>query len=403
MLPPTVAELCLRVEAGGSTPRYLTERDLPWVSALLEVYRAFHGERRALLRERLREPLPVRAPYAKLRVLEHLLEELAHDRVRAALPPVEARWLVFRTATQFPGAREEIFDRAAAIANVGREALEAALFADLASERRVGGLPETLSPAECIFLANRALVSALLSRAVEVCVSTGHEAARAGVARRAQRLGLICSRAASFSNLVEAPTGAPALYISGPLALFRHTQVYARALAALVPALLGSGPFELQAACRFDRAGDAAALRVGSSDPLGVAGAQLEADLLLTRVIAEFRALDAEWEIEESRTTWSSGATLISPELELFEKARPGRRVQVHILRFWTQRSLESALVLAEQHGGLIWADAGGSCDEGDCSTTCSADDAELRLRRGLFFRKRPDARRLLTWLRERS
>jgi hypothetical protein len=46
LLPPSVAELCLRVEADATRPRYFTERDLPWVTALLEADRAFEGERR---------------------------------------------------------------------------------------------------------------------------------------------------------------------------------------------------------------------------------------------------------------------------------------------------------------------------------------------------------------------
>lgn len=393
MLPPSVAELCLRIEAEATRPRYFTERDLPWVAALLEAYRAFEGERRLLLRERLREPLQARAPFAKLRVLNHLLEELAQDRVRAALAPARARWLVFSAAAAAPASRAEVLSRVAASEGIDSSAIEAALFADLESERRVAPLPSGMVAQDCLGLGNRALVAALLMRAVEIRIRVGEEA-MPRIARAAWRNGLICAKQPLGAETASsAPTAhePSCLYVSGPLALFRHSQVYARSLAALFPALVGCSSFELEAECRFARAAGAPPLRVSSSDPVALAGPeQAVTEPLLARFVTEFREFSSGWAIEEASAT-CAGEGAVVPDFEMFHEAQPERRWFLFIVRRWTQRSLATALAGARD--GLVCADAAGACDAAELPVASAA----------LFFRKRPDARKVLAWLAEQQ
>ena len=393
MLPPSVAELCLRVEAEATRPRYFTERDLPWIAALLEAYRAFEGERRLLLRERLREPLQARAPFAKLRVLNHLLEELAQDRVRAALAPARARWLVFSAAAAAPASRAEVLGRVAASEGIDSRALEAALFADLESERRVAPLPSGMVARDCVGLGNGALVAALLTRAVEIRIRVGAEA-MPRLARAAWRNGLICSKqplGADTASRDPCPHEPFSLYVSGPLALFRHSQVYARSLAALFPALVGCSSFELEAECRFARTPGAPPLRVSSSDPVEPGGPeQAVAERLLARFVSEFREFSSGWAIDEaSAISAREGAAV--PDFEMFHEAQPERRWLLFVVRRWTQRSLAAALAGARE--GLVYADAAGACDATEPSVALGV----------LFFRKRPDARKVLAWLAEQQ
>lgn len=392
MLPPSVAELCLRIEPDATRPRYFTERDVPWVAALLAEYRAFEGERRSLLRERLREPLAVSAPFGKLRALNHLLEELAHDRVRAALPPARARWLVFSAAAALEAPRAEVLQRVAAAESIEPSALEAALFADLASERRVAPLPGDMAARDYVGLANRALVAALLARAVEIRIRVAAEAV-AQVTRAARRRGLICGPEPMRSEgLSKTPSDAASLYVSGPLALFSHSQVYSRALASLVPALGAGASFELEAACRFARAPNAPHLRICAEDPIRtVAAEHAVADPLLTDFASDLRELSSGWMLEDSSATFSPEGERAAADVEIFHAAHPERRWPLFILRFWTQRSLEAAIAAAG--AGLVCADAAGACDGSELP----------RASKALFFRKRLDARMVLARLTQQG
>ncbi|HET9932250.1 MAG TPA: DUF790 family protein [Polyangiaceae bacterium] len=391
MLPPKVAELCLRVDAHGVRPRYFTERDLPWIAALLGEYRAFEGQRRSRLRERLREPLSVRAPFGKLRALNHLLEHLARDPVRAVLAPAEARWLVFGSAAQRPAPRAEVLARVAAAQNVDAASLEAALFADLDSERRVAPLPSAFEPRDCLPMANRALVAALLARAVEVRVRVAEDGA-ARLARAATRLGLICTARPMHPERAsdEGKRSEPRLYVSGPLTLFRHSHAYARALAALVSSLVGSF-FELDAECRFGRR--PTSLRIEASDPLGESELVTEARCTpFDRFVADFHELSLEWKLEATCMPSTEGALALQ-DFVLFERERPERRWLLQILPFWTARSLAAALARATAENGLLCVDGTGACDGTPAPTS------EQSASRVLLYRKRLDARKVLAWL----
>ena len=95
MLPQALLNVSTRVEGDRIVPHYLGAPDEPWLRALIEECGRFVGRKRTELRERLREPLPTRAPKAKLRVAIHVLDALCRDRTTSATPPKEARAAVF--------------------------------------------------------------------------------------------------------------------------------------------------------------------------------------------------------------------------------------------------------------------------------------------------------------------
>lgn len=264
MLPRTLLELSTRVEGDRIVINYRTERDYGWLRALLDEHVRFEGWKRTELAARLREPLPVFAPKSKLRVAARVVDSLTRDRTVAALPPAEARWRTFRAAAGSSASRTAVLSRVASETNVATAELEAALFADLRCERRVPPLPPGLSPSELALKSNLALISSLLRRASKVRIVV-FGSTRALV-RHARVLGLICKveRARMRADKLPAagsglpseqtpttpdPSEGAALDISGPLALFHHTEVYGRALASLVPRVAWCHRFELTAQC----------------------------------------------------------------------------------------------------------------------------------------------------------
>ncbi|MDB4981977.1 MAG: hypothetical protein JWM82_2729, partial [Myxococcales bacterium] len=255
MLPE--AELPLRVVEGGAFFDFLGPQDEPWLRVLLGEVVRFEGRRRRELAERLAEPLPCETPFFKRRAATRVLLRLWRRERVAVVPPPEARARLFVEAAARPGsvevstersmeavaraARDAVVAEVAATFSVSPEALVESLFADLPGERIVRA-PEPLpSVAELVLRTNLAVVQAVLMRAstIELQIEGGVRP----IVRLAKLRGLLCV-------VVESAEGAsPRLQLSGPFSLFRHTLLYGRALAELIPHLSWCARFELRAAC----------------------------------------------------------------------------------------------------------------------------------------------------------
>jgi predicted nuclease of restriction endonuclease-like RecB superfamily len=240
----TLALPSSRASGGQVTLHYLTERDHPWLRALLDEYERGVGTKRSDLVARLRAPLPVPAPKAKQRLAAEVLMDLSNARVVAAVPPRDARGELFLAAASTTTPRSAVLQAVASKLGTDAQSLESALFADLASESRAGSLAADVSPSSVSLEANLRLVNGWIRRARSVRLTAwGNTRA---LVRQARLHGLIC-------NVRRVPSSADAdgveLEVSGPLSLFRHTSLYARALCALVPRALWCARFELTAVC----------------------------------------------------------------------------------------------------------------------------------------------------------
>jgi Protein of unknown function (DUF790) len=105
LLPQALLRVSTRVEGDRIVPHYLTAHDEPWLRSLMDECTRFVGRKRSELHERLREPLPTRAPKAKLRTAIHVLDGRCRERTTSAVPPKEARAAVFREASVTPAPR----------------------------------------------------------------------------------------------------------------------------------------------------------------------------------------------------------------------------------------------------------------------------------------------------------
>ncbi len=238
MLPQTLLRVSAHVEGDRIVPHYFTARDEPWLRVLLDEYGRFIGRKRTELHEGLREPLATRTPKVKLRIAMLVLDALCWARPSAPVPPKEARAALFRAAAGSLSARIDVLSSVAASFAVTPVELEAALFADLSSERRVAELSPVFPPSRIAGDANLAIVTSLVRRAAHVHIAIRGNAR--ALVRHARVAGLICRE----SRLDRAVDGV-VLDVSGPFALFHHSEIYGRALASLIPRLLSSEEFEL--------------------------------------------------------------------------------------------------------------------------------------------------------------
>jgi hypothetical protein len=348
----------------------------------MDEWARFVGRKRTELHERLREPLPTRAPKAKLRIALHVLDGLCRERATSAVAPKEARAAVFREAAVTHASRVAVITRVAESFEVTAVELESALFADLRGERRVAELPKSVSPSQLALDANIAIVTSLVRRAAHVRISVwGNTGA---LVRHARLMGLICrlstakardqvSRPGDLqgANISrdEAPDGV-VLAVSGPFALFRHTEVYGRALASLVPRMAWCNDYELTAACALGRGSQLSTFVLRSGDPIG-AGRELARhdSRVEERFDRDFRRAAPDWDVIREPRPVSSGNTLIFPDFELVRRSDRNRRWLLEIVGFWTQKYLTEKLERLRAAGIdrlVLCIDQNRHCAEGD-------------------------------------
>jgi uncharacterized protein len=243
--------------AGQLVPSFLGEADTIWLRALLDAYDRFVGRRRRELEVHLQAPLPAACPARGLRRARHVLERLWDSEVVGSVAPRDLREAVFTEAAR--GTRRDlVLTRVARRLGLRPGEVEASLFADLPGERRLAPRPEGLNPWELALRVNLAAAQSVLRRARRVQLDVeGH--ARSLVSQ-AKWGGLMCVArpGRSRAHLL--------LEISGPMAVFRRTLVYGRALAGLVPQLLWSDRFHLRADCEVD--GELRYFVLQSGDPI---------------------------------------------------------------------------------------------------------------------------------------
>ena len=360
MLPHTLARLSTQVGNDQLVLHYLTEKDHPWLRALLDEYERGVGSKQSDLLARLREPLTTPAPKAKQRLAVDVLQRLTDARAKASVPPRDARWTAFTAAAQTAAPREEVLRLAAEQLGIDSESLDSALFADLRSERAACPIPPGLSPERIALEANLRLVNSWMQRARSVRITAwGNTRA---LVRQARLHGLICNirrsapvqtgsaraapiAAAGLDALPQSPTEGVELEVSGPLALFRHTLIYGRALGALIPRALWCHRFELRAECETGAGTAMGTLTVRSGDPLRV-GRELPAydSQLEQRFARDFLKAAPGWDLVREPRPVESLGSLIFPDFELVHRHDPKRRWLLEIVGFWTPKYLDEKL-----------------------------------------------------------
>ncbi len=332
MLPASL--ICCDLRGGLALPRFLGDADRPWLRRLLETCDHSSGRPIRELEERLREPLPG-VPDDKRRLAAHVLLGLARSRIGSAVPPREARALVFAAAAREPGsAAADVVLRCATDLGIAPGAVRDALFADLPGER-LALTPTSVDPGELALRANLLVAQALLARASRVSIAL--EGNARAVVRHASLRGLICS----VSRGSEAD--GTRLEISGPFALFRRTLLYGRALDSLLPVLAWTRRFHLDADC--DLRGRRVKVTFATGDPIFPAAEPRRFDSQIEeRFARDFGRAAQGWSIVREPEPVQAGGHLVFPDFAVCRRGEPDRRWLVEIAGFWTPEYLDAKL-----------------------------------------------------------
>ncbi len=315
-------------------PNYLSERDYPWLRALLEERERFVGHKRSAWQQRLEEGLPLDAPRGKLMLATRVLDRAARDHVSSAVPPRQIRALLFQEAAATPD-RAQAIARAAQRLGVDAQTVQDALFADLAAERLLAEI-EATTVEQLALRCNVELIAQWLSRALRVRVTAAGKVR--AVVRHAKLMGLLCHAVPS------AREDHACLEISGPFALFRHTRIYARALTSLVPRLAWCHTFRLEADCVLGAGDQVGRLVLRHGDPIFPARELPAFDSKLEERFAKgFGKLAPHWDVVREPVALLAGDALIFPDFELRHRST-GERWLLEIVGYWTPEYLQKKL-----------------------------------------------------------
>ncbi len=386
MLPAEL--LSFRVVEGEIVPDWLGPQDHPWLRDLLDRAEAATGKTLRELDRALADPGARPVPPRRLAMACHALRgRWSAALPEAEVPPRAARAAVFQASSELRVAggwsRAEALERAAERLRVDPAALDRSLLLDLPGERRTA-LDEPLpSPAELALHTNLALAQGLVRRARQVTVTALGNSR--DLVRHVRLRGLLCV-ARRVASGVE-------LEISGPIALFRHTTLYGREQASVVPRLPWCERFALRAACLVR--GSEAVLRLGTGDPIFPSDPPRRFDSRLEETFAkELARRHPDWDLVREPEPVDAGGVLVFPDFALFRRAKPEQRWFVEVVGFWTPEYLEAKLArlaAAAGRGWIVCVDERLNCGTGELSPAVTV----------VRFRRKLDPDRVLERLAE--
>ncbi len=339
----------VRVHQGEVHPQWFGPRDFRWLEVLLERLQILHGRPRwdveRILQERPERGETARAWQAAVR----LALQCGRFEPEAALSPMAARAAVFGAGHHHATANTRAATLAAVASELGvsQAELERSLYADLPSARVFKRVQPVPSLSVFVDKLNMAIGQSILRRAevLHVHVRENLEA----ILRMVRITRLLCWAK-------EPPNGelGAVLCVSGPLALFRHTTLYGRSMAAWLPLLTRTRGFRLCATCNLG--GQRVRWHVDHTSPLA---SQHEDPLLKrcdsaveARLLADIVALAPDFEVLREASVVQVGARFMVPDFVL--RSRPcGRQVAVEIVGFWTPKYLAHKVAALQAVAGF--------------------------------------------------
>lgn len=327
-------------------PAWLGPSDHPWLEALLDELRRCEGLTVREWQERSAEPLRAPCSPRRQRLVASLLAARAAAEPALARPTSrEKRMAVFLEAQRRRSAGG--FDRQAVLEALGERLCAApgvladTLYSDVPGERRL--TLQVLPPdAQGLALeANLAMAQGLLRAAGALQLDLG--GGSRAVVRQIALKRLLCT--------VRPAAGGVRLDVSGPFALFRHTTLYGRALASIVPALRGADRFVVRA--RLVARGRPVTVRIASGDPIfppGVAPRRFDSKLE-ERFARDLARAAKDWDLVREPEPIAVDGTWVFPDFAIVSRRDPQRRWLLEIVGFWTPEYLESKLRRLRQAG----------------------------------------------------
>lgn len=391
MFPQQLLDVEIDGVGGKLLPRYLTTRCQLWVEALLDMAVACVGKPRAEVEDRLGHLPGLGESRIAWRAMARLLLRMHGFEVRARHKPRQVRELVFLLAAAEPSIpRARVLVEVAARLGVTPEEVKRDLYADVTAEQILKPARQRITVTELVERYNLSLAQGLLLRAEELTVTA--EGNIKAVIRFAKLQRLLC-------RVEVPPGGGMRIVLSGPLSLFHRTTKYGRSMAAWLPVLVRAPKWRLRARCVIQ--GRRLTWNASYLDPIGTTHAPVRRfdSLLEERFYRDLqRAAPEGLKVLREADPVQIGSRILCPDFTLVDQRRPGLRVPVEVVGFWTKDYLrakkEAIQSLPDNTRWLLCVDESlAAARDGDLSLGCSG--AHL-----FWFRKQIKVDQFLAFVR---
>ncbi|MFT3767749.1 MAG: DUF790 family protein [Minicystis sp.] len=328
-------------------PAYLSG---PAAERLYEVARYYvetHEAKIGSTRDEIDEALGALEVPARDRVAALGLRKVIEDRcafeIAEGVDPEKIREEVFWAAAKAHRAldvradfdRDAVLSEAATKLGIGKDVIEAGLYADLRGSEVLKSF-ESLTPAAAIERYNLGLAQAILLRATRVTVRIEAEDPR--TYRR-------IFRAARFHQLIHVvkpiAEGGYVIELDGPFSLFDSVQRYGFRLALFLPSILSSRSFEVRADVLWGKEREPFTFAISPDDGL-VSCSPDPPDTTpeLEQFCAAFTRLESEWAVKQSDRIFAlPGEEVCVPDL-VFENQETGEEVYLEVFGFWSRAAV---------------------------------------------------------------
>ncbi len=330
MLPSNLLTVWKR--KGIIQPRYAkpSTYNLQVASSLIEAYKHGMGKKKNALKKVADDLEDEGYDYHLVRGLSLLLDRRSVFKCISQLDPTELRRRIFQ-ATGKTGSvttleeRQAIIEKVATQLKISSEQLEETMYADLESELILQDF-KAVSVLELLEKYNLSLAQTLLFDSVELKFTVSANWQK--IFFKAKRLGLIYDAYKDNGFWVK---------IDGPASLFKLTRRYGVAIAKLLPAIIASPEWTVEAKILWKFTNEIYNFRIESWKHSPIFGSQQAIESYDSAVEEDFakrfKALSSGWQLKREPEPVIAGHYVLIPDF-LFE--REGTKLYMEVVGFWT-------------------------------------------------------------------
>ncbi|HXX87932.1 MAG TPA: DUF790 family protein, partial [Candidatus Acidoferrum sp.] len=318
---------------GTISPRYakLSGDNLEVAASLIEVYRSSTGKKKSAVKEFVDEIEQKGYDYRFVRGLSFLLDRRSRFKCGDKIDSIDMRRRIFQAAGKLglpttPGQRKRIIEAVASELKVTGETVEEFLYADLDTELILDAF-DPLPPVELLQEYNLSLTQTLLFESTEVTFTSSSNWQK--ILYSVKRLGLIYDAYQDRGFWVK---------VDGPASLFKLTRRYGTAIAKLLPAIVTSPEWTVEAKILWKYTNDICDFRIESWKHGALIRKPLSSAMTFDSAVEEdfasrFQAYASGWILKREPEPVLAGKQVIIPDFSLVKE---GIKVYLEIVGFWT-------------------------------------------------------------------
>jgi predicted nuclease of restriction endonuclease-like RecB superfamily len=321
---------------GTIQPRYAkpTTYNLQVANTLIEAYQNSVGKKKKALKKISDDLEDEGYGYQLVRGLSLLLDRRSVFKCTSQTDPPELRRKIFQATGKAgpattPQQRKTIIEKVASQLKISKERLEESMYSDLDSELTLQ-IFNPISPQELLEKYNLSLTQTLLFNTTELKFTVSANWQK--IFFKVKRLGLIYDAYKENEVWVK---------VDGPASLFKLTRRYGTATAKLLPVIIASPKWAVEAKILWKFTNEIYTFRVESWKHASLFGTRHFAESYDSAVEEDFanrfQALNSDWQLKREPEPITADRHVLIPD---FSFERDGTKRYMEIVGFWTTEYL---------------------------------------------------------------